>query len=259
MKGSIKIGNKGKRFKESLMVIQFAVSCVLILASVFMYRQLNFLRNQDIGIEKDGILTLQLYDQKSQDNVDLLIPELASLAGVQNIAASRFTPGTANWHQTVSWEDQVEDVSWNLISVDKNFIETFGLELVEGNLENIKAISESQSWTYIINESARENAGWQNGAGKVISAFGKNGNSSVAGVVKNFNYKSLHNSIEPVVLVISNNPHSSISRYSQVSINFSSDDPTGLIADIEANLPKSCQTRLLSTHLPKTSSAVFTK
>ncbi|MEQ9405494.1 MAG: ABC transporter permease [Cyclobacteriaceae bacterium] len=227
VKGAIKIGNKGKRFKESLMVIQFSVSCILILTSIFIYQQLNFLKNKDIGLDHEGIITLQLFDQKSQSSVDRLVPELKKLAGVQSVSASRFTPGSTNWHQRVIWEGQTEDISWNLIIVDKNFIETFGIELIEGNLDEIVATADGQS-TYIINQAALKEANWVSGLGKVISPFGKNGNAPIAGVARDFNYKSLHIEVEPVVLVISDREN-----YSQVSIKFSSNDPSGLLADLE--------------------------
>ncbi|MEQ8711832.1 MAG: FtsX-like permease family protein [Cyclobacteriaceae bacterium] len=228
VKGAVKIGNKGKRFKEMLLTTQFAVSCILILCSVFIYRQLNFMRNQDIGLDQNGIITLQLYDQKSQQNAKPLIDEIQGIAGVEHISASSFTPGAANWHQTIDWDNQMEEVSWNLIIGDKHFIETFGIDLSEGDIENIKAISDGERDTYVINEAALASTGWEQGLGKAISPFGKDRKSPIAGVVKDFNYKSLHNAVEPCVLVISNDRN-----YSQVSIKFSTDDVFSMVSDIE--------------------------
>jgi putative ABC transport system permease protein len=228
VKGAIKIGNKGKTFKETLMVVQFTVSCILILASVFIYRQLTFLKDKDIGLNQEGIVTLQLFDQKAQNEIDYLIPELEKIAGIQSVSASRFTPGSSNWHQTVKWEDQTENISWNLISVDENFIETFEIELAEGDQQEIKQLADGQKYTYIINQAAVKEAGWDSGIGKVISPFGRNGNAPIAGVANDFNYKSLHISVEPCILVISETD-----KYSQVSIRFSSNDPLGLLTNIE--------------------------
>lgn len=227
VKGVIKIGNKGKGFKDTLMIIQFSVSCILILTSVFIYQQLNHLRNHDIGLNQQGIVTLQLFDQKAQDQVDFLIPELNKIAGVQHVSGSRFTPGSANWHQTVIWEGQTEDISWNLITVDEHFLETFGIVLTEGNVNEIKSLAKSQKYVYIINQAALEETGWETGYGKVISPHGKNGYAPISGVVANFNYKSLHIPVEPCVLVLAN-----YDKYSQVSIKFDTSDTDGLIADI---------------------------
>jgi len=232
VKGAIKIGNKGKRFKESLMTIQFTVSCILILASVFIYRQLNFLKEKDIGLDQQGIVTMQLYDQESQEKIKLLMPELENIAGVQKVSGSRFTPGLANWRHSMLLEgftdEQAEEISWNLISVDKNFVETFGIELTEGDIEEIKELSTGQKYTYVVNQAAVAEAGWEAGLGKNISPFGRQGYAPIAGVAKDFNYKSLHIAVEPCVLVMSNED-----KYSQVSIKYSSQDPLGLLADVE--------------------------
>lgn len=228
VKGVVKVGNKGKRFKEALLTTQFAVSCVLILCSLFIYRQLNFMRNQDIGLNQKGIITLQLYDQESQKIASVLGDALKTVAGIEHISASNFTPGAPNWHQRVSWDDQMEEVSWNLIIADKYFIETFDIQLSEGDIKNIKAISDGARDTYVINQAALKSTNWDQGLGKVISAFGKDRKSPIAGVVKDFNYKSLHNAVEPCVLVISNDRN-----YSQVSIKFSSEDVFSMVSEIE--------------------------
>ncbi|GAB4239655.1 MAG: ABC transporter permease [Ekhidna sp.] len=233
VKGVFKIGNRGKRFKEALLTIQFTISCVLILATLFIYNQLNYLQNQDIGLDQEGVLTLQLYDKAAQEKVPVLLPELEKIVGVQHASGSRFTPGSVNWHQTILWDDQLDEVSWNLISIDKHFIETFNIELIEGDVQSIFNISENQTNTYIINEAALRQTGWESALGKVISAFGEDGKSPIAGVAKNFNYKSLHSEVEPVVLYISKNEN-----FSQVSIKYQSNDPLELISQVEATFQR---------------------
>lgn len=228
VKGLFKIGNKGRNFKASLLTIQFAVSCILILSSVFVYSQLNYIKGKDIGMQDDGVVTLKLFDESAQDKVELLIDELEKVSGVKNVSASRFTPGSTNWHQTVRWPDQDREISWNMISVDENFLETYGIELIEGSAQDVKNASGHQRVTYIINEAAVKEAGWETGFGKSISAFGKNGYYAVSAVAKNFNYKSLHNPVEPCILYISEN-----AKYSQVSIQFGGQNIASVMASIK--------------------------
>jgi putative ABC transport system permease protein len=228
VKGAVKIGNKGKRFKETLMTIQFAVSCILILSSVFIYRQLNYLKSQNIGLDQKGIVTLQLYNEKSQENTKVLIDALEKVAGVQRVSASSFTPGAPNWHQGVTWDDQAQDVSWDLILADKNFIETYGITLQEGDIEDIKIRADGERFTYVLNEAALASTNWDQGLGQAISAFGQKARSPIAGVVNDFNYRSLHNAIEPCLIVISTDRN-----YSQVSIKFNSDNVFGMVSDIQ--------------------------
>ncbi len=233
VKGAVKIGNKGKAFKESLMTIQFAVSCILILASVFIYRQLDYLRNIDIGLDQQGIMTIQLYERTSQENAKLLIPELEKIAGVEKVSGSYFTPGVSNWRHSMLLEgftdEEAGEISWNLINVDKNFVETFGIELVEGDINEIKELSTGQKYTYIINEAAVKEAGWDFGLRKNISPFGRDGFSPVAGVARDFNYKSLHIGIESCVLVITED-----NRYSQVSFKYNTQDPLTFLTEVES-------------------------
>lgn len=229
VKGVIKVGNKGKRFKEALMLVQFTVSCVLILSSVFIYKQLNFLMGHDIGLDKDGIITVQLFNKKSQQEVKLLLPELEKIAGVESVSASRFSPGSVNWHQTVIWEDQVEKTNWNLIIVDENFLSTFDIELTEGDRSRIADRAANSGFSYIINEAALKVTGWESGLGRSISPFGRERLAPIVGVAKDFNYKSLHNIVEPCILVISDRDN-----YSQISLRYSTADVYGLLADIES-------------------------
>ncbi|MEM8893095.1 MAG: ABC transporter permease, partial [Bacteroidota bacterium] len=230
VKGVIKVGDKGKRFKSTLMTVQFAVSCILIISSVFVYRQLDHLKNQNIGLEQNGVITLQLYDQESQGNTKLLIDRLETIAGIRSISASNFSPGAPNWHQRVTWDDQPQETSWDLILADKNFIETFDLQLTEGRPEDIKAISNSQKYTYLINEAALKATQWDQGLGKMMSAMGADGRSAVAGVVADFNYRSLHNTVDPCAIVIMDSK-----TYSQVSIKFESEDIFKLVENIQAS------------------------
>ena len=229
VKGVIKVGNKGKFFKGGLVTLQFAISCILILSSVFIYKQLSYLVNRDIGLNKDGIITLQLFNKQSQKEAGLLIPELEKIAGVTHVSASRFTPGSVNWHQTVIWEDQKNETSWNLISVDEHFLTTFEVELLEGNVSSIENASGGAKNRYIINESALKETGWEEALGKSISPYGKNGYAPIVGVTKNFNYKSLHNDIEPCLMIISNND-----LYNQISIKYSTSDIASLLGDLES-------------------------
>lgn len=229
VKGVFKIGNRGKNFKEALLSIQFAVSCVLILSSLFIYQQLSYIRNFDIGMNQEGIMTLQLYDESAQEKADLLIAELNKLSGVESVSGSRFTPGSTNWHQTVRWDGQTEDISWNLISIDENFIETYGIKLTEGSLAEIKNSAEHRKYTCIINQAALKETPWEYGLGNVISAFGESEGSPISAVVEDFNYKSLHTSIEPCILYIAN-----YEKYSQVSIRYSTDNLSQIISDIQS-------------------------
>ena len=200
LKGTYKAGNKGKVFKNILLGLQFCISTVLILSSLFIYQQLQYLGEKDLGMSKDQIVNVSLSNKTAQDKADVIAGAFRQVSGVRNVAQSNFIPGGANWNQTVWWEGQEEGLSMFLIMVDPHFIETVDMELVEGDIDRIRSAEGSQ---LILNEAAVKRIGWDNALGKPFSVSG--GQSSalpVAGVVKDYNFRSLHHAVDPCVLVV---------------------------------------------------------
>lgn len=200
LKGMHKAGNRGKIFKSLLLGIQFCISTVLILSSVFIYQQLQFLGTKDLGMSKDQIVNVALSNSTAQENSELIASRFSQISGVRDVAGSNFVPGAANWNQTVWWEGQEEPISMFLIGVDEQFIKTVDMELVEGDLE---AILTNQSSQYVLNEAAVKRIGWESALGKSFSASGASNAIPISGVVKDYNFRSLHHGIDPCVLVIS--------------------------------------------------------
>lgn len=199
LKGAYKGGNKGVAFKNILLGLQFCISTVLILSSVFIYKQLNFLGNKDLGMSKDQIVNVALSNATAQENGTLIAEQFRQISGVRDVAATDFVPGGANWNQTVWWEGQEEPISMFLIGADPNFIKTVDMELIEGDLASIRS---NQNTQFILNEAAVKEIGWETALGKSFSAFGQSNAIPISGVVKNYNFRSLHHDIDPCVLVI---------------------------------------------------------
>ncbi len=233
IKGTISIGSRSSNFKSVLLGVQFTLSSILILSTVFINQQLNYLKTKDLGLDQNGILNIHLFNREAQENANLLKTELSTLSGVVSTSASRFTPGRSNWHQTVVWENLEEDVSWNLIEIDEHFIETYELELVEGDLEEIKNMGSEKVTKFILNEAAVKEAGWDYAVGRAFSPFGRKNMKPISGVVKDFNYKSLHTEIEPLVLILRNHR-----LMNQISVKFATNDFLSLMDKVEESFNK---------------------
>ncbi len=205
LKGTLKIGSGSQKFKNGLLVAQFLVSSVLILSSVLIYKQLDFLRNTELGLDEEQVLTIELFDEASLAKINTLSDELIKLPGVQSTGTSKFMPGEPNWNQNVQWAGQKEVVTWHIIEAGPGFLETYGATLLAGDLKAIEASIATSKVVYVVNEAATKAAGWETPIGQVIAAMGKNSNAPIKGVVKDFHYQSLHNYIEPMVLVIREN------------------------------------------------------
>lgn len=202
LKGNVKLNSKGLGLKNVLIGIQFVISILLILGSIFIYQQLDFLRTKDIGLNKDQVFNISLYDKESKAKAQILKREFKRIRGVENVSTSSFNPGRANWNQTVWWDGQFDPVSMFIHLIDEDFINTLGIKLTEGDIDFIESEKSDDRYKYVLNETAVDVIGWDKALGKKISAFGKNAKSPVLGVVEDFNFMSLHHRVEPSVLAI---------------------------------------------------------
>ena len=204
LKGAVKIGGKGNFFKNALLTLQFTISLILILSSLFIYSQLRYIQNKDLGLNTEQIINISLYNQDSREKAGILKTEIERLPFVESVTATRFTAGKANWHQTSWWEGQEEEESMSVIIADQDFVKTLKLNLVEGSHDAIEANNEAYKVKYILNKAAVEHIGWESAVGRQFSIAGDGGKSPILGVVENFNYQSLHEEVAPVVLAYYN-------------------------------------------------------
>ncbi len=191
-----------QKFKLSsgLVIFQFALTIVLIAGILVITQQVQFMKQKDLGFNKEDILIVHMQDQlkskyEAAKNELLLMPEISS------ISASR-TPLTVWWMSDMpAWDgketDDVFDMGLNF--VDYDFDETIGVEVIEGRFLS-KEYSKDASDGFVINEAAVKAMDLQNPVGTKMSIF--NGSSSeqkgeIIGVIKNMHTESLHSEIKP--------------------------------------------------------------
>ncbi len=200
LKGGLKSESSGMGIQRSLVFVQFSISVILIVCSFIISNQMNYLQKMNLGFDHDQIINVPLSSAINPQQIEELKNQLHQSVEVIDVAASSFTPGEANWNQTVWWEGQPEPVSMFIISVDKDFIRTMDIGLVEGSMEQIESNRGTQ---YILNEAAVDLIGWDKAIGHQFTPFGQGRKQPVAAVVENFNFMSLHHKVAPLVLVIS--------------------------------------------------------
>lgn len=227
LKGVIKIGSKRNGFKNGLLIAQFVMSSVLILSSVLIYKQLDYLQTTELGLDEEQVLTIELFDENSRIKMKALASEMGKIPGVVSTGISRFTPGSPNWNNSISWPGQKEDVHWHLIEVGPGFLETFGISLTAGDLKAVNSYVETSPYVYLVNQAAVEAAQWEEPLGQSIAATGSNSSAPIRGIVNNFHYQSLHSEIEPMVLRVLDD-----TRHNMLSLKLSTDDYTRLLDDI---------------------------
>jgi len=215
LKGSGTSDIGGDTIRNSLVVFQFAVSILLIVATVVVYQQLNFIQNKELGYKKEQILVLE--DITNAHGQELALKrEVVRLGQVKNATSSSFFPtpsertGITFFKEgTRNQEDAINMENW---TVDHDYITTLGLELVAGR--DFDSTIPTDSTAVIINEAALRtlHVDAEEAIGlRVSSDLGTDEASvlyqTIIGVVKNFHYSSMRHSIEALCLRIGSSPN----------------------------------------------------
>ena len=205
LKGKISNSVGGAWVRKGFTIFQFATSIALILVTLGIQYQLEFLRNQKIGLNKEQVMVINL-DEESEANYSVLKNELRSLSGISQVAASS-TPLYTTGHNAFFTKTPTthEDVFISFILVDENFISTLEIEWLE------KPTTQSNNG-YIINEAALEKLKIKKSDLGVRIAIGGD-SSSIDGIVKDFNYASLRQKIDGLVFLVKSDTSKSLVKY----------------------------------------------
>jgi len=190
--------------RRALVVFQFSLSVVLIIATIVALQQLHYMQTKNLGLNNQQVLAIPLRNQQESFNEGVLKTALAGVRGVSGITASSTTPGkTLNNITTLPEGVPVtETQSMGTLVVDHDFIKTYQLTMAAGRAFSLDHPTDSAN--FILNETAVKEIGWgkpENAIGKKFNwGLGKEG--VIIGVVKDFHYNSLQQKVQPVVMHI---------------------------------------------------------
>ncbi|MDP4223627.1 MAG: ABC transporter permease [Bacteroidota bacterium] len=230
LKGSIRGSTHNGRLRRILVVFQFAVSILLITGTLVMYRQIFFMLNKDVGFNKENLLVINRA-QALGPKVESFREAIKQIPGVINISSSTALPGRNNNLNGYGIEGR-KDESFLLQTgwVDWDFINTFGMTLARGR--NFDKSFTTDKEACIVNESAIKNFGINNIENTRFMLpldSGRFRYLQVIGVVKNFNFESLRNPIQPYMLIFKGNEN----LWGYVSVKLRPQNIQQTIAEIE--------------------------
>jgi len=223
-------GSKSIGLRSGLVVFQFFISITLMVGATVVYRQLNYIQNKKLGYDKDQVLVLPetwLLGQKE----DVFRNQIMQDPGVVNVSTSGYLPaGPSNNNNFTIYPEtnSTQLVKTLRYDVDYNYIPTLGMQLALGR--NFSKEYGTDSSGVILNETAAKTLGWsQNALGHTISNSDNEGHKMtyrVIGVVKDFHFKSMHERISPLVMVMAKNSGT-------VIVKVKTKDLTGLLANLK--------------------------
>jgi putative ABC transport system permease protein len=200
LKGRLSFGVKNVVFRKVLVVTQFVFSVGLIIGTIVISKQLQYIKEKDLGYNKEYVFSFALKGNIN-DHQDAVKEELSKQPGVLSISTSG-NPVLGEHSSTgdTYWEGKKEGRTFLIHpnSIDQNFIPLLKMQMVEGN--NFTG-AKSDSTHFILNETAVKQAGIQNPVGKSFTLWDTKG--TIIGVVKDFNFASLKKTIEPTIFTYS--------------------------------------------------------
>ncbi|UCC38314.1 MAG: ABC transporter permease [Candidatus Aminicenantes bacterium] len=204
LKGVFKAGTAKTWFRSVLVIVQFSISIVLIIATIVVFSQLNYLKNERLGFHKEQIVVIPISDESTLDSLRPLKEELKSHSGILSVAASSHVPGQTTYVNPFIPEgfslDQMQYMGE--LYIDHDFIPTMDIEIAAGRNFSADFRTDIEQ-SILINETAAKKFGWVNPIGKTIreiSMSRKVSKYTVIGVVKDFHMESLHKQISPLFI-----------------------------------------------------------
>ena len=230
LKGIKRSGMTGVTFRRALVVFQFSLSIALIAGTIVVSFQMNHILNKALGFDREHMLILDYnYDERVNDKREVLKTEMEALPDVLSVAFSRSVPGSYfpnAYTEIITPEGELKGMAQPIFQVGIDFINHYSLKLVAGRSYSRNHPSDTIGGL-VINEATARQYGYANPAdivGKKYKQWGREG--EIIGVVKDFNYISLHRNIEPLTLPYE--PYAS--RY--LSIKVRSQDMAGTIEGV---------------------------
>ncbi len=208
MKGEVTHGSAGSLFRKILVVLQFTVSVIMIICTLVVFRQLNYLKTMDQGFDQKNVVTLQLNGPMAQKYPVLKLALLEN-PGIRFVGGSS-TPvgeGSGKLLMNVETDQGMSQRGVNLVVVDHDFVEALGIKIKEGR--DFQQDMPSDTLTgVVVNETFVTRMGWSDPIGKKVEAGNENTlRARVVGVMKDYHQTGMYNEIETLILIYRlNNP-----------------------------------------------------
>jgi putative ABC transport system permease protein len=191
----------GRFVRQGLLVAQFVIAIGGLSLTFLMNRQLNFIRNKDLGFTKDTVVLVKVADDELRKRIGAFKDEILRLPGVAAASFSDSVPGSGFTGFAFPWESEQGEMklhAFNSLQADRDYFQTMGIEIVKGrnfsrpgNPEDVK----NHSLEFIVTENLVKDLGWKDPIGKRCEL------GTVVGVARNFHYSPLHRDVRGTFII----------------------------------------------------------
>ncbi|HEY1869589.1 MAG TPA: ABC transporter permease [Chitinophagaceae bacterium] len=212
LKGSLKFSFGAEFFRKGLVVFQFSLSIILIIGTMVISKQINFVQTQNLGFDRENLIYVPLQGDMPVHKYSVFKQELQGNPGIKAVTRADQPPTTIHAHvYNTQWEGKNPDQKTVVIhtTVGYGYLDLMNLQLLQGHdfregfKDNDSLENHFEKAGFIINESALLMTGYKDPIGKPFGLFGSMG--QIIGVVKDFHFKSLHDPIQPLVILLTDN------------------------------------------------------
>ena len=200
LKGKLKLGNKTGLFRKSLITGQFITSIAMIVCTIVIGGQLDYLQNKDLGYQKEQVVIIPTNKPrlKGLELAELYRSELLKQPQVAGASVSLMSFSETPWVNVGYSDDKNVYRSFQFNAVDPYFLKTMGIQLAEGR-DFLASNPADYTSSMIVNEALVKLFGWKSGVGQKLPGRIE---QQIIGVVKDFNYQSLHTKVQPLAMVV---------------------------------------------------------
>jgi putative ABC transport system permease protein len=219
---------KGHSIRKILTEFQFVITIALIVSLLTIAKQVNYLKAKNLGYNTEFVILLTA-NKYVQDHYEDVRENLLKYPSILGITHSNTSLSSSTWRNSIYFEDQQENSHWETpyMTVDYNFFDFYKMNLMQGRTFSRDYALDKQERAFIINETLAKKLNYQNPIGKIIRN-GETGWGEIIGVVKDFNYSSLHNPIEPILFF------PSTMYLNEISIKISGNNIPGTLKFLES-------------------------
>lgn len=236
LKGKIASGMGNIRLRNALVVAQFTISIALIACTMIVFQQIRYVSSADLGFNKENVLLIK-YAEKLGNHLEAFRDEIETLPGVTQAGVTMEPPGGGTWEDGIKREGAEDDIGIAFVKIDDNYFKTMNFKLVAGRSFEKERPSDKNA--VILNETAVRLLGWtpEQSIGQVVVYPGNDDTRhEIIGVMKDFHYQSMHQSITPILF---NKIESDIwGDWRTLTVKFNTTDLAGLITRINEKWTK---------------------